>query len=150
MNRSDQTLHEEIHAAGGLLWRETPNGWQIAVIYRNRYGDWTLPKGKLLPEETWQQAALREVNEETGYRAQIADFAGAIAYQVDDRPKVVRFWHMLAGEQASNQIDIEVNRVEWLSVEQALARLDYPLERALLEVWRAEWIEISKNRGRIT
>jgi 8-oxo-dGTP diphosphatase len=125
---------EGIRAAGGLLWRETPGGRQIAVIRRNRHADWTLPKGKLEPGEAWEDAALREVHEETGYRARLGAFAGALAYQVDGRPKVVRYWHMQAVHDAPDSpIDPEVSRVEWLPVEEAIRRLQYPLERALLE-----------------
>jgi 8-oxo-dGTP diphosphatase len=123
-----------IQAAGGLLWRDTPSGRQIAVIRRSRYADWTLPKGKLEPGEAWEEAALREVREETGYRARITGFAGVVAYQVDGRVKVVRFWHMLATPEApAPALDPEVSGVDWLPVEEALRRLQYPLERALLE-----------------
>ena len=41
----------------------------MAVIHRPKYVDWSLPKGKLEEGEGWQEAALREVEEETGYRA---------------------------------------------------------------------------------
>lgn len=128
---------EGIRAAGGLLWRRTPGGRQIAVIRRSRHADWTLPKGKLEAGESWDEAALREVLEETGYRARITGFAGVVAYQVDGRLKVVRFWHMEAGRDAPvSALDPEVSRVEWLPVEEALRRLSYPLERAVLEASR--------------
>jgi 8-oxo-dGTP diphosphatase len=91
------------------------------------------PRG-LDPAQAWEDAALREVHEETGYRARLGAFAGALAYQVDGRPKVVRYWHMQAVHDAPDSpIDPEVSRVEWLPVEEAIRRLQYPLERALLE-----------------
>jgi 8-oxo-dGTP diphosphatase len=128
----------QIQAAGGLIWRNTPQGKQIAIIFRNRYQDWTLPKGKMIPGESWTETALRETFEETGYKTHIIGFAGAIGYQVKDQDKVVRFWHMKTEGQPSRDLDTEVNRVEWLSVEEALHRLDYPLEQALLEAWASE------------
>ena len=125
-----------IRAAGALLWRRSSSGYEIAVIHRSRYNDWTLPKGKLKKGESWQAAALREVKEETGYDVTLLNFAGAIAYLVDDRPKVVRFWHMTVDGEPSAELDDEVAEVVWLAVEAAQRRLQYPLEQALLDVWR--------------
>jgi 8-oxo-dGTP diphosphatase len=133
---STQT-NQVVRAAGALLWRNTSTGYEIAIVYRKRYGDWTIPKGKLEDGESWKQAALREIKEETGYDANIISFAGAIAYPTDGQPKVVCFWHMMARGEPSSQIDDEVAEVFWLSPEAALARLQYPLERALMEVWQS-------------
>jgi 8-oxo-dGTP diphosphatase len=118
------------------LWRRASSGYEIAVIHRNRYDDWTLPKGKLKKDESWQAAALREVREETGYDATILGFAGAIAYLANDKPKVVRFWHMMAVGEPASELDDEVAEVAWLSVAAASDRLQYPLERVLLDVWQ--------------
>lgn len=128
------TKTDYIRAAGGLVWRRAKSGYEIIVIRRERYNDWTLPKGKLDPGESWEQAALREVREETGIRARRLGFAGAVAYTTDKGPKLVRFWHMLAiGAQGS--LDHEVAEAIWLPVQAARERLDYELERALLEAW---------------
>ena len=59
-----------IRAAGALLWQGPPERRLIAVVHRNRYDDWTLPKGKLKKGESWHEAALREIKEETGYEVQ--------------------------------------------------------------------------------
>ena len=64
-------------------------------MHRPRYDDWTLPKGKNEPGERDEDAALREVEEETGFRCTLGDPAGETRY--DDskgRPKVVRYWVM--------------------------------------------------------
>lgn len=129
------TKTEYIRAAGGLVWRRAKSRYEIIVIRRERYNDWTLPKGKLDPGETWEQAAIREVREETGFRTKILSFAGAVAYPTDKGPKLVRFWHMLTSGPAQARHDHEVAEVLWLPVPAARERLDYELERALLEAW---------------
>ena len=58
----------EVKASGGVVWRRTEDGEgvELVVVHRPRYDDWSLPKGKLDPGESWEQAALREVDEEVG------------------------------------------------------------------------------------
>lgn len=118
------------------MWRHSSTGYEIAVIHRRRYDDWTLPKGKLENGESWRDAALREVREETGYSANILSFAGVMAYQTKGKQKVVRFWHMEAKGEPSPHLDEEVAEVVWLSPEVAHTRLQYPLEQALMDVWQ--------------
>ncbi len=124
-----------IRAAGGMLWRETPDGWQIAMVFRPGYQDWTLPKGKIKGNESWFQAALREVIEETGYAVQPTGFAGAMMYEVEGRVKLVRYWHMLAAGLIGQPNPEEITQVEWLPIDQARLRATYYLEQALLQSW---------------
>lgn len=137
MHPSTNNSQKPVQAAGGLLWRKNNGDYEIAVIYRNRLNDWSLPKGKLHNGETWKQAALREVKEETGYSAQVVGFAGLVSYPISTGIKVVCFWHMLPVGSPSDLLDDEVSRVEWLSIEAAYRKLQYPLEKALLEIWKA-------------
>ena len=92
MKRDSSSEDVVIQAAGGLLWRDSQAGKEIALIRRPRYGDWTLPKGKLKQGESWQQAALREVREETECDARLCAFLGCTCYSVRRVPKVVLFW----------------------------------------------------------
>jgi 8-oxo-dGTP pyrophosphatase MutT (NUDIX family) len=93
----EREKHEaQVRAAGGLVWRDGPNGdVELALIHRPAYDDWTLPKGKLHPEEEELSAAVREVEEETGFRCIPGDEIGVSRY-VDrkGRDKVVRYWTM--------------------------------------------------------
>jgi 8-oxo-dGTP pyrophosphatase MutT (NUDIX family) len=128
------TTDQLIRAAGAVLWRRSEADFEIAIVHRKRYdGDWTLPKGKLEGGESWRDAALREVKEETGYDAKILEFAGALTYQVDGKPKVVRYWHMLAQGKPSAHLDDEVEAVVWLPLDAAVKQLNYPLEQALVQ-----------------
>jgi len=120
------------YAAGGVLTRLSASGPEIVVIHRPRYDDWSLPKGKLKLGESWEAAALREVREETGYRATITSFAGPITYQVDGRAKIVVFWNMRAEDDPIFRASREVDAREWMSPADACERLDYAVERQLI------------------
>jgi 8-oxo-dGTP diphosphatase len=121
-----------VRAAGGIVWRQTPAGPRLAVIHRARRGDWSLPKGKLDRGETWQEAARREIAEETGCDVRMGEFAGAKLYV--DRPehKLVLYWHMQALRVGAPEALDEVDEVAWLSRREALSRLDHGSDRRLL------------------
>ena len=122
-----------IQAAGGLVWRETPQGRSLAVIHRPRHDDWTLPKGKLFQGESWQEAALREVQEETSCEVRLAGFTGCTCYMTKGAPKVVLFWNMALTGACRFQPNEEVDQLKWLSVPEALDKLEYEQEKALVE-----------------
>src|SRR6266567_8369651 len=88
-----------IFAAGGIISRETSHRDEVMVIHRKRHGDWTFPKGKLKQGESFQQAAIREVREETGCKVRLGKFLGAIGYEVNGIPKAVLYWRMSAVKQ---------------------------------------------------
>lgn len=121
-----------IFAAGGLLWRQAAGRSRIAVVHRPRHGDWSLPKGKLEPGERWQDAALREVREETGCGAALGEFAGVVLYEVLSVPKIVLFWNMTLRGTPSFAVNDEVDELAWLEPEDAGARLVHEGERAIL------------------
>jgi 8-oxo-dGTP diphosphatase len=134
---SQGSSEEFIRAAGGLVWREAEHGRQLLIIHRQRYDDWSLPKGKLEPGESWSEAARREVSEETGYAVTFQEFAGVTTYYHGRRPKVVLFWNMVVSGQASlqasdEQSKDEVDRMVWVDADQAATRLSYPDEKTLV------------------
>jgi len=117
-----------VEAAGGVVLREG----KVLLVHRPRYDDWTLPKGKLDSGEGFEEAALREVEEETGLRCTLVRELSSTEYRDNkDRPKVVRYWLMdvEGGEFAPNE---EVDVVRWMAPEDALAELSYERDRDVL------------------
>ena len=101
---------------------------------RNR-AVWTLPKGTLTPGETSEQAALREVQEETGYHCEVVRELEAVTYwfQRGGRriKKTVR-WFLMRPLEKIGDHDHEVDEVAWAGREDALQRLRYDSDRRLL------------------
>jgi 8-oxo-dGTP pyrophosphatase MutT (NUDIX family) len=125
-----------VRAAGGAVWRWGASDIEVLLVHRPRYDDWTLPKGKLLPYEDDADAALREVEEETGLECELgAELATTRYVDSKGRPKVVRYWAMEVYGQASKpfQPNDEVDKVLWLQVEKAVGQLSYDRDRDVLE-----------------
>ncbi|RLK55450.1 NUDIX hydrolase [Actinokineospora cianjurensis] len=127
-----------VRAAGAVLWRPSaaPAGAgesiEVAVVHRQRYDDWSLPKGKLDRRETVHAAAVREVAEETGFAAALGRHLARVEYSVPDGHKTVEYFAARAvrGEFEPNE---EVDRLRWLPVEQAAPLLTYPHDRVVLD-----------------
>ncbi len=122
-----------IQAAGGIIWKLEGKEKKLAVVHRHKHKDWSLPKGKVDPGESWKKAALREVLEETGCVGKIKKFAGSISYTLDGIPKVVMFWHMDIKSSEPETMNGEIDEVRWLSVDEAIKILDYEDEIELLQ-----------------
>jgi 8-oxo-dGTP diphosphatase len=121
-----------VRAAGGIVWRETTEGARIAVVHRARRDDWSLPKGKLEAGEGWQEAARREIAEETGCEVRLGRFAGAKLLLDRAEPKLVLYWHARLVREGSLRSADEIDEVAWLSRRAALSRLDHESDRRLL------------------
>jgi 8-oxo-dGTP diphosphatase len=118
-------------AAGGIVLRQgqTP---LVAVVRLRKRNEWVLPKGKLDDGETPKEAAHREVLEETGHDVAIHEFLGTLVYQSGGRSKVVHFWRMEAEGGPVRKLMNDIKAVDWLTLEDALARLSREYERAFL------------------
>ena len=147
MNPTSETRHAV--SSGGVLFRRGSGGHEVALTLRNQGKVWCLPKGLVETGETHEQAALREVREETGYEARLMGSLGAIDYWFYWAPekvryhKVVHFFLLEETGGSSEDHDFEVEAVEWFPIEDALTRLTYPkehevVERALEELSRLE------------
>jgi 8-oxo-dGTP diphosphatase len=121
---------EEIQAAGGLV---LDADGRVAVVHRPRYDDWSLPKGKLDEGETFEEAALREVWEETGLRASLGDELPPVHYTVRERPKVVRYWLMSVESDPGFEANDEVDSLRWLAPADAVELLTYDRDKEVVE-----------------
>ncbi len=116
-----------VSAAGGVILR----GGCVLLVHRPVYDDWTLPKGKLEAGEAWQEAARREVEEETGLRCEVGEEVGRTHYlDSRGREKEVRYYRMEpTGEPFAQN---EVDEVRWVPLDQAPALLSYSRDAELL------------------
>jgi len=122
-----------IRAAGGVLWRTgASGGTEVALVYRPKYGDWSLPKGKLRQGEHPLVTACREVAEETGIRAVVGGRLDVEHYDTAAGPKAVEYWAM-HGPDAPFTRTAEVDRLAWLPLDDAARRLSYQRDADALD-----------------
>jgi 8-oxo-dGTP pyrophosphatase MutT (NUDIX family) len=123
-----------VRAAGGLVCRPREDGvLEIAIVHRRAYDDWAFPKGKLHPGEVEEEAALREVEEETGLRCRLGREVGITRYRDPrGRPKTVRYWEMtpVGGDLVPAN---EVDDARWITLEEAASVLTYARDLELLK-----------------
>ncbi|UUU23197.1 NUDIX hydrolase [Streptomyces sp. DSM 40750] len=127
-----------IHAAGCVLWRRSPGGadLEICLVHRPKYDDWSHPKGKLKHDEDALAGAVREVEEETGYRCTPGPRLPTTHYFVNGRAKRVSYW---AAEAADGHFtpSREVDLIHWLDPATARDRLTQPRDRDLIDEFLA-------------
>ncbi len=123
-----------VRAAGGVVWRRGSGGQiDVVLVHRPRYDDWTLPKGKVDPGETDQEAAVREVAEEASIDVVLGAELPSTAYADHrGRSKSVRYWAMqvIAGAPAGSH---EVDDARWFGLQEARRLLSYDRDRPVVD-----------------
>ena len=151
MGRDDFDIGDgkpDIAAAGGVL--VAPHGDdgrpRVAVIHRPKYMDWSLPKGKLEEGEGWLDAALREVKEETGYRARSDGEVERVSYlDRKGRRKLVRYW-LMEPLEGGFEPHGEVDELRWVTPEEADELLTYEHDKDVVRdaLRRYRWRRLAR------
>jgi 8-oxo-dGTP diphosphatase len=126
---------EVVRAAGGLVCREREGGTvEVVLVHRPAYDDWAFPKGKLHDGETEEEAAVREVEEETGLRCRLGPEVGTSRYRDSrGREKTVRYWRMTPVDGVLGPAN-EVDDVLWVPLPDAPSVLTYSRDVELLSL----------------
>jgi 8-oxo-dGTP pyrophosphatase MutT (NUDIX family) len=122
-------------SAGGLVVDEQGQVLLIRARDLRNQPVWTLPKGTLLPGETTEQAALREVREETGYACEVVRELEEVTYWFQrngQRIKKTVSWYLMRPMAKVGEHDHEVDETEWLAPAEASSRLRYDSDRRLV------------------
>ena len=136
-------------SAGGVIYRRTADGIEIALIATKAGTRWQLPKGKQEPGEALEATAAREVAEETGLVGDVQTRLDAIDiwFSVTENGrairshKVVHFYLLAYREGRTADHDDEVDDARWFPAADALVQLTFPSERRVTEqalAWIAE------------
>lgn len=129
----------EVRAAGGVVRRRVGGQVQTVLVHRPRYDDWSFPKGKLLDGESFEEAAIREVREETGLECRIdAELPTSRYIDQDGRPKVVRYWSMEVIGSDDLHPTGEVDEARWLTLTEAREILTHDRDREVLDALTAQ------------
>ncbi len=129
-------------AAGALVWRVRAGRFQVALVHRPRYKDWSWPKGKLEPGESLVGTAVREVAEETGLDVVLGCPLPSVQYTVGGNLKQVHYWAaqpggrgdiaLTAREAVPRAAGTEIDDVRWFDADVATRRLTRAADRRLL------------------
>ncbi len=128
-------------SSGGVIFRPEAAGIEIALIRKTLKGGkriWCLPKGWVEPGESLEEAAVREVREETGLDGEILQKIGETSYQFyskEDRARIdktVHFFLMTYRGGNTADHDDEVEAADWFPLEQAETLMAYPTEMEMV------------------
>ncbi|MBF4615621.1 NUDIX hydrolase [Curtobacterium sp. VKM Ac-1376] len=138
-------------AGGAVVWREQDGTPLVLLIHRDHHKDVSLPKGKVDPGEAVPTTAVREIDEETGYRVHLGAPLGTAEYVLPNgRDKIVHYWtarvsakeYARAGAFTPNH---EVAALEWVTIDDARNRLTYERDVAILDRF-AERAAVGQHR----
>lgn len=128
----------DVRAAGAVVTRKVGRDrWEVLLVHRPKYDDWSFPKGKLDPGEHHAVAAVREVEEETGLRVRLGPALTSQRYRMSGgRFKRVDYWVARAvgdDDVSGYEPNAEIDVVAWVPWHDAVTRLTYPHDRVTLD-----------------
>ena len=129
-------------SAGGVAFRRSQSGVEVAIVAVRPSRRWQVPKGLIDAGETEEQAALREVREEAGIDCRIIEKIETVEYwyfAADGRGERVRyhkFVHFfllkyLAGDTENH--DHEIDEARWVPIDEAVEMLAFKSEKELVK-----------------
>ena len=129
-----------IYAAGAVCWRVVDGKTMILVVHRTKYGDVTIPKGKVDPGETLPQTAVREIHEETGLAVALGVPLGVSTYPLSSgRDKIVHYWAAEVSDAAIARSTFvpngEIAALEWVTIKKARGYLTYERDVEILDTF---------------
>ncbi len=136
---------KRVFSAGGIIIKRENNSVKVLVTQHSGHHGWDFPKGHLETGETSEQAALREVEEETGIRAKILEKVGQTQYfYFEDGEKVfktVTFFLMEYISEGKATTEFEVSDQVWLPVDEVMEKLTF---KDTKELWKKAGEKIGK------
>lgn len=126
-------------SAGGVIYKREGDLIDVALVATKGGTVWTLPKGLINEGEAPEQAAIREVKEETGLTGKIVDLLGDIKYWYHNKEqnttyrKTVRYFLMEYSGGNVNDHDWEVDDVAWFPIDIALTKVVYKGDKEILQ-----------------
>ncbi len=139
-----------IRAAGVVCWREQKGKLEFLLVSREKYKDWSFPKGKQDPGELLVETAVREMFEETGIKLRLGRKLPLVEYQVGTgENKEVHYWASKIKEKAWKKAKFEPNdeiqKLEWVELDVAKKILTYPHDKELAlhaaKLWKGGELE---------
>src|SRR5687767_11066935 len=127
------------YSSGGVVYRQAASGYEFVAVQRARHGDWSLPKGHIEKGESKEEAALREVQEETGIEARIVGDLQEVVYFYR-RPKQgltrksVQYYLMEALTDDLGGPNWEVSESRWVPMSEADSLLSYANDRQTIQL----------------
>ena len=134
-------------SAGGIVYKKEQDGIYVLLIrVKNR---WSFPKGNIERGESKEDAALREVKEETGIDGEIVDFVGEEEYWYQlHGEKIHKFVYFYLMKYKGGEIQPqkeEINEAKFVKIDEAFKLLTYDTDRNLLK----KAVEILKQKGEL-
>lgn len=137
MNRP-ATIKNQV-SSGGVIFRSRDGNVDVALVSVKGGTVWCLPKGIVEKGEKPEEAAVREVREETGLSGRALRRIGDITYWYyikDDNTKCRKTVHFFLMEYLDGSTDDhnwEVDAAEWFPIDEAVDRLSYKGDREIVK-----------------
>jgi 8-oxo-dGTP diphosphatase len=146
----ENAQHSSEYSAGGVVYRPNGKGFDVALIYRTRHDDWSVPKGHIEAGESREQAALREIKEETGLDVRIVRPLGEAVYFFRKKGgdlvrKTVYHYLMEALTTELGKPNWEVTEARWVPIAEAPSLLSYEKDREIIGKALAELENVKRE-----